>query len=164
MFVRYFVEISLPREAVEEIVMAAPERWLPVLASEADESGQRLLAEVGAGHEFRVARTVELDVGAPLRLAAKTVIPIGWRSASVAGLFPSMDADLEIASLGDQRCQLAMNGRYRPPMRSLGRALDRALLSRVAEATVKDLLDRVRDRILREAASATPAAPARAGD
>jgi hypothetical protein len=75
-----------------------------------------------------------------------------------------MDADLEIASLGDQRCQLAMNGRYRPPMRSLGRALDRALLSRVAEATVKDLLDRVRDRILREAASATPAAPARAGD
>ena len=36
-----------------------------------------------------------------------------------------------------------MSARYVPPFGAVGRALDRALLSRVAEATVKDFLDRV---------------------
>jgi len=154
MFVRYFVEISLPRQMVEAVVTASPETWLPVMATEADENGRRLLADVGIGHEFRIGRTVELDVGEPLRLSTKTVIPLGWRSTGAASLFPDMEADLEIAPLGEHRCQLAINGRYRPPMRSLGRVLDRALLSRVAEATVKDFLERVRDRILQETSRA----------
>ena len=154
MFVRYFVEIALPCDAVETVVTASPETWLPVMATEADESGQRLLADAGIGHDFRIGRTVELDVGPPIRLSTKTLIPLGWRSTGAASLFPAMEADLEIAPLGDHRCQLALNGRYRPPMRSLGRVLDRALLSRVAEATVKDFLDHVRDRILQETSRA----------
>jgi hypothetical protein len=155
MFVRYFVEIESSRDAVERLMTAAPETWLPVLASQADANGQRLLAEVGFGHEFRIARTVKLDIRAPIRSPAMTLIPLGWHSVGSASLFPEMEADLEIAPLGPRRCQLSINGRYRPPMRSVGRVLDRALLSRVAEATVKDFLDRVRDRVLRETSRAT---------
>jgi hypothetical protein len=156
MFVRYFVELPVPCEAVERLVLDMPESWLPVLASEADVNGQRLLAEVGFGHELRVARTVELDVGAPMRLPTKSVVPLAWRSTGMSSLFPAMEADLEIAPLGHRRCQLAIAGRYRPPMRSVGRVLDEALLSRVAEATVKDFLDRIRDRIMREISTADP--------
>jgi hypothetical protein len=58
-----------------------------------------------------------------------------------------MDADLEIAALGRDRCQLSMSARYQPPLRALGRAIDHALLHRVAEATIKDFLDRIRDGI-----------------
>ena len=61
-----------------------------------------------------------------------------------------MDADLELASLGDGACQLAMSARYEPPLRGLGKALDQALLHRIAEATVKDFLDRTGELIRRD--------------
>jgi hypothetical protein len=38
-----------------------------------------------------------------------------------------------------------------PPLGALGRAIDRALLFRVAEATLKDFLDRVREAVLMDA-------------
>ena len=41
-----------------------------------------------------------------------------------------------------------MDARYRPPLALVGRALDRALLHRVAEATIKDFVDRVAERIV----------------
>jgi hypothetical protein len=41
-----------------------------------------------------------------------------------------------------------MSARYVPPFGVVGRAMDRAVLSRVAEATLKDFLDRVAERIL----------------
>ena len=65
------------------------------------------------------------------------VLPAGLDS-----LFPSLDADIELGELGPERTQLSMSARYTPPLGPVGRFLDRALLHRVAEATVKDFLDR----------------------
>jgi len=48
-----------------------------------------------------------------------------------------------VAGIGASRTQLAISAQYDPPLGSVGRALDRALLHRVAEATLKDFLDRV---------------------
>ena len=62
-------------------------------------------------------------------------------------MFPHLDADIEVASLGADRTQLSISARYRAPMGALGRMLDRALLHRVAEATVKDFLDRVGEQV-----------------
>jgi hypothetical protein len=42
-----------------------------------------------------------------------------------------------------------MSARYVPPLGALGRAIDRALLFRVAEATIKNFLDQIRDGIIR---------------
>ena len=56
---------------------------------------------------------------------------------------PGCDANLELGSLGGDRTQLAISARYRPPLGAIGRAVDRVLLHRVAEATVKDFLDQV---------------------
>jgi hypothetical protein len=72
-----------------------------------------------------------------------------WSASGRVGVFPALDADLEVAELEDGRCQLAISARYEPPLGAVGRAIDRALLARVAEATLKDFLDRVRDSILR---------------
>jgi hypothetical protein len=41
----------------------------------------------------------------------------------------------------------------------VGRAVDRALLARVAEATLKDFLDRVRDSIARRLSETPAVAP-----
>jgi hypothetical protein len=150
MFARYFVELPMQAERVEHVLTDAPGAWLPGFATEANHSGDRLLAEVGFGDEVRIAREVAIDLGAPLRLPTKTVVPLRWTATGVSGLFPSLDADLEIAPLGQDRCQLSMSARYVPPLGALGRVIDRALLFRIAEATIKNFLDQVRDGISRE--------------
>jgi hypothetical protein len=66
-----------------------------------------------------------------------------------------MDGDIELGPLGPGRTQLALSARYRPPLGTLGRAVDRVLLHRVAEATVKDFLDRVADALTRPPQPAT---------
>jgi len=150
MFARYFVELPVERDRAERVLNDAPETWLPGYATTANHRGDQLLAEVGFGDDVRIARTVAIDVGAPIRLPTKSVLPVRWTAAGASGLFPALDADLEIAPLGRDRCQLSISARYVPPLGAVGRAIDRALLFRVAEATIKDFLDQVRDRIARE--------------
>ena len=53
-----------------------------------------------------------------------------------------LDADLRLAALGEGTV-LTMAGTYRPPLGSLGEALDRAILHRVAAATVRSFLAQV---------------------
>jgi hypothetical protein len=47
-----------------------------------------------------------------------------------------------VAPIGQNRTQLSVSTRYQPPLGPLGRAIDRTLLHRVAEATIKDFVDR----------------------
>jgi hypothetical protein len=118
------------------------------LAEVANHRGDALLAEVGFGEAIRIRRTVLVELGRPLRSGSKVVFPLRWAASGPAGLFPSLDADLEVAPLGDGRTQLAMSARYVPPFKGVGRVIDRAVLSRAAEATLKDFLDRVGDTIM----------------
>ena len=160
MFVRYFIELPYETVDVERALATEPERWLPAVAEQAHARGERLLAEVGIGEDFRIARTVEISVGAPSRFPTKLVVPISWNPTTGTSLLPSMQADLEIAPLGTGGSQLAMSARYEPPLRVVGKILDQAVLFRVAEATVKDFLDRVGEAIRRELG---PAGGLRAG-
>jgi hypothetical protein len=142
MFARYFIELPLDASDIEAALTAAPERLLQPIAKTATQRGDRLLAEVGFGDTLRVERSVEIEIGAAVRTRSKTVIPFTWRATgSTAGLFPTMDGDLEVASLDTALTQLAISARYAPPLGVVGRMLDRAVLHRVAEATVKDFLD-----------------------
>jgi hypothetical protein len=144
MFVRYYVEIPLPPEHVEAALLDTPGEWLSALAGEADQRAGGLLAEVGVGPLGpRLGRRVTVSVGAPMRLPSKTLLPFTWRPASGNGLLPDLDGDIELGALGPGRTQLALSARYRPPLGTVGRAADRVLLHRVAEATVKDFLDRI---------------------
>jgi hypothetical protein len=143
MFARYYVELPLPPEVVERALARDPRLWLPGLAEHANHRGDVLLAEVGFGKRIRIRRTVRLELGGPVRSGSKVAFPLRWAASGPAGLFPSLDADLEVAPVGDGRTQLAMSARYVPPFGGVGLVIDRAVLSRVAEATLKDFLDRV---------------------
>ena len=152
MFARYYVEVALPAARAEEVLAGSSARWLPGLAEAANERGDRLLAQVGFGDDHRIARRVAVELGDPVRMGTKTVVPLRWRAAEGPGLFPSLDADIEIAALGPGVTQLAISARYVPPLGRFGKMIDRAILHRVAEATIKDFLDRVRDAVLLQAA------------
>ena len=121
-----------------------PDSLIPSIASFADDRGQHLLAEIGFpidGH--RLSKSVEISVGKPIAGASRTWIPISWRATGASSLFPVLEGELELASLGTEMTQLALNGRYQPPLGLIGKTIDKALLSRVAEATIKDFVDRL---------------------
>jgi hypothetical protein len=59
------------------------------------------------------------------------------------GLFPVLDADVELIQAGPQSTWLTIAGAYRPPLGALGEALDRAILHRVATATIRGFLSRI---------------------
>jgi hypothetical protein len=152
MFARYFVELPMEPERVERALTHDPEAWVPGLAQEANHRGDALLAEVGFGEDVRLARRVAIEFGSPVRTASKTVLPLRWEATGATGLFPALEADLEVAPLGPHRTQLAMSARYVPPLGPIGKAIDRAVMFRVAEATLKDFLDHVGEALVAEAA------------
>ena len=143
MFARYYVELPIAPGDVELALARDPRLWLPGLAEQANHCGDVLLADVGFGETIRIQRTVRVELGRPIRSGSKVIFPLRWAASGPAGLFPSLDADLDVAPLGDGRTQLAMSARYVPPLGGVGRVIDRAVLSRVAEATLKDFLDRL---------------------
>jgi hypothetical protein len=150
MFARYYLDLAVPFADVEATLLADPGAWVPGLLRDAEGRGNDLLAEVGFGHgERRLEKAVEIRLGTPYRMGSKTLLPMTWRASGAERLFPQLDADVEVAALGPTRTQLSISARYRPPMGPLGRAMDKALLHRVAEATIKDFLDRVGERLLR---------------
>jgi hypothetical protein len=159
MFVRDYVEVLHPPDQVEAALLGAPAAWRSTLAGEAGQRGDGLLAEVGVGPLGpRLGRRVTVALGAPARLPTTTLLPFTWRPASGTGLLPDLDGDLELGPLGRGRTQLALSARYRPPLGRVGRAADRVLLHRAAEATVKDFLDRVAAVLARPAATEAAAA------
>lgn len=153
MFVRYYVELPLPKEVAAHALTAHPERWVPALASVSDLKGERLLADVGFpvdGH-YRVGKRVAIELGEPVATGQRTWIPLTWRATGAQGLFPALEGELEVAALGPKLTQLGLSARYRPPFGVLGASLDRALLHRVAEATIRDFVERVADTLNRNA-------------
>ena len=143
MFIRYFVEIDRPFDEVEATLLADPARWIPGLASKAGALTDALLAEVGFGTQrTRVEKKVFLEVHEPIAFPSRLLLPIRWRPSSAQGFFPELNADLEIAPIGPRRTHFSISARYEPPLGLVGRTLDKAMLHRVAELTVKDFLDR----------------------
>jgi hypothetical protein len=152
MFVRYYLELPLPASQVEHAMLDSPADWLSTVAGEAQRRGDHLLKEVGVGPLGpRLGRRVAIRLGQPVRFPSMTSLPPDLGAGRDGGVLPRLDADIELGSLGEDRTQLAISARYRPPLGVVGRTVDRVLLHRVAEATVKDFLDRVGAAITNQA-------------
>ena len=144
MFIRYYIELSQPVATVQQALVDSPTGWLSTMAREAQARGDGLLGEVGVGPlGVRLRRQVRIRLGEPVQFPSMTSLPLTWEPVGLEGVLPRLDANLELGSLGEGRTQLAISARYRPPLGVVGRAVDRVLLHRVAEATLKDFLDRL---------------------
>lgn len=72
------------------------------------------------------------------------VVAMRWEAAKPGGaLFPALDADIKLTPAGDDAVVLAVSGVYRPPLGGLGAGLDRVVLRRVAQATVRRFTHRI---------------------
>jgi hypothetical protein len=147
MFVYYFVHVNRPFVEVEPALVSQLNS-LGSFADAAYREGEELRDKIGLSRDHGVvAKTIHLVAGIPLRGGQQTTIPLAWEATGTPGLFPKLDADLIVATVGPELCQIAMRGTYSPPLGPLGRALDRAVLHRVAEASVKSFVDRVAQSI-----------------
>ena len=148
MLLRHFVVIARPIEEIETDLATGAQKWMPALAWMSNGQGQRLLSELGFEVGKRpMARRIEVELGALRPMGGVTLLPIRWKAASHAGLFPGLEGQLEMAPIGKTTTQLSLSASYEPPFGVLGRIADRALMHRVAEITDKDFLDRIRDRL-----------------
>ena len=141
-FVYYFVYVDRPFRKVEGDLLERFEE-LGAWASEAYRDGEDIRARMAVGKAPMLAKEVSLHVGEPIRAHAHTTVPLMWDATGSPGLFPRMLADLIVAPLGSSRAQLTFRGSYDPPLGPVGEMLDRALLHRVAEASVKAFMDRI---------------------
>jgi hypothetical protein len=90
-------------------------------------------------------------------------LALRWEATGVTGaLFPVLDADITLTPAGHQATRLALAGCYRAPLGGLGAGLDKAILNRVATATIRALLRNVADSLARPGTTAArQAEPAR---
>lgn len=84
-------------------------------------------------------------------------LALRWEATGPGGeLFPALDADITLTPAGNHSTTLTLTGAYRPPLGTVGAELDRAILYRVAAATIRAFLHRVADAIVHPARAAEP--------
>jgi hypothetical protein len=131
--------------------------WLADASREAFGELGRGLARVGPVPV--VSRLVEVQFGTMATHGGSAVLPLRWQAAGTGGgLFPALDADITVAPYGESRTLIALAGVYRPPLGTVGAALDRVLMRRVAVATVRRFVGRVEEAIADPAAATAPVA------
>lgn len=83
-------------------------------------------------------------------LSPVTSITLGWEAAQSTSLFPVMRAELSFWPVSSTETQLEVRGDYRPPLGTVGDAIDAVIGHRVAEAAVHRFLADVVEQIRRE--------------
>ena len=86
---------------------------------------------------------VRVTLGQPRDRGDALVVPLAWDPSGFARFLPGLEGDVELAPLGPSQCRLTLSCSYVPPFGELGRQLDRALLHRVAQSTLRSFLARV---------------------
>ncbi len=109
------------------------------------------VARVGpVGEVPGISKLVEVHVLDVMTRGESAVLTLRWEAtAPGSSLFPALDADIRLTSGGERSTRLSLAGVYRPPLGTLGAGLDKAVLHRVADATVLSLLTRVADVLAR---------------
>ena len=148
MLVSDFVQIDRPFPAVLDEMVASGPVWLAESAvaayEESEQLSLRLFSAVGL---LRLSKRVWAELGEPAIRPDRVTQPLCWRAAGATCLFPAMEAELEVTPMGKAMTSISFHGSYVPPLGPVGRGADRMLLHRVAEASVRALLDRVAHRL-----------------
>lgn len=148
MLVSDFLQVERPFTAVRAEFAASAPAWLADSAVAAYAEGEmlslRIFSSIGP---VKLSKRVWAELGEPDLRPDRVIQRLTWRAAGAAGLFPSMEAELEFSPMGTALTCITFHGNYVPPLGAVGRGADRVLLHRVAEASVRALLTRVAQRL-----------------
>ncbi len=148
-----FIQIDRPFAAVSDELVAAGPSWLGDSLVAAYAEGEQLSVRVASSlGPIRVSKRVWAELGEMTVKPDRVTQPLRWRATGATGLFPAMVADLEFAPMGTAMTAITFMGRYVPPLGPLGREVDRMLLHRLAQASVRALLGMVVERLAADTA------------
>lgn len=132
--------------AVAAVLEEGPLAWLPEVAL----APEAYTTELGIGGPGRrVGRRVLVTPGRVQPFAHGVAVPVEWRAAEHPELYPTLSGWLRLEPAGPAACRLRFDAHYQPPAGRLGAAVDRAVLHRVAEASVQEFVERVAARLHR---------------
>jgi hypothetical protein len=117
--------------------------WLGVAVSSEQPGMRRFVTDLAlplrSGHPQTVFRKATfVDLGEVASVEDGLSVAIGWRSSTMAPLFPVFAGHLRVS-----RGALLLEGWYAPPGGEAGRMLDRAFLGVAARGTARWFLDHV---------------------
>jgi hypothetical protein len=135
--------------ARERLARMVADGGLTGVSRDAYDGALTRLIRVGPfGETPGVSKQVQVRLIGPVRRDGTTTVWLRWEATGPAGgLFPVLDADLQLRSEGLEKTRLMLNGCYRPPLGRLGSGLDRAVLHRIAAATIRALLRGIADTL-----------------
>ncbi len=147
MFLHDFVHVDRPLDAVLDVLPDAIDPWLRSMVAAAWQidreewvrAGLRR-ADLTPSHDFHV------ELGSPRIRVDGMVVPIAWR-ATGARLVPDVEADLEIARCGANRCDLQIMGRYELPPDATRTAAETSLAHRMVVNAVRRFLELLATRL-----------------
>ena len=109
-----------------------------------------------AGVEF--GKEILIDIKSLIdierRNEKKSIIRLSWHAAQAERLFPTMHAELFIYPITATETQLDFRGEYDPPIGFVGKAIDKMVGHRIAEASVHHFVMEVADYLRKNISSA----------
>lgn len=141
MLVHDFVQVAAPLAVVRDQLLAARGTWLTdgACGAYADAEELSLVLKPTEG-PVRLGKRVQVDLGAPYPRGENLVVPMSWTATGPTWLFPTLEADLELAPAPGDTTRVTLLGRYEPPLGAFGRGIDRVVMNRVAQASVRSFL------------------------
>jgi len=146
MFVREELALDVGYEAARaQLASVMHGGFLRTASESAYDNGLVILIRVGPlGDVPGVSKLVRVHFRELVTRPDSTVLTLRWEATGPGGrLFPALDADITLTPSGADETRLTLTGAYRPPLAAIGSGLDRAILGRVASATIRSLLSRL---------------------
>lgn len=144
MFVHYSTHVSVGLPEVEkrlDSIRTQLEEWADIAYREGEELRSRV------GPVDGLAKSISLDIGVAEIHRSGLVYPIRWTAPGAGALFPELNADLALSQMGPSMTSVTLDGTYEPPLGVVGRVADRIVLGRVADATVRNWVDRLAEAV-----------------
>ena len=148
MFVHYYTHVPLHLGIVEhrlDALRGALEDWAGVAYREGEELRAKVGPSVGS-----YAKEVRLVIGVAEIHRTGLVYPISWTAVGAQALFPKLTGELVLSHVGPEQTRLSLEATYQPPLGHLGRVVDRLVLGRFAESTVKNWVDQLAEALISE--------------
>jgi hypothetical protein len=154
MFVTEETTLGLPLgRAVAQLGSAVESGWFGEVSDHAYAAGLAVPTRAGPlGDVCGPAKTVQVRLSGPRERMTGVAYALRWVATGPAGgLFPVLDADLSLTRVDASRSRLAIIACYRPALGTPSVRPDRLLLSRVARATLRPLLDSLAQEMTQQA-------------
>jgi hypothetical protein len=134
-------------EHAARLLNSGASAWLGASVSGPDPATHRFLTDLELPIRDHVPsvtfkKAAYVDLGAVKSDGARCEVEIGWRSSSLAPLFPVFAGRLIVTAT-----QLTLEGYYAPPGGDVGAVLDKAFLNIAARGTARWFLGRVADAL-----------------